>query len=143
MDFGQSGLPNASLLAESHVLPRLLRHGSEHAAADVLLQPSRAGIPLPEPFAELYQIKALGAYCRVHLRDRGVVPLSHATEPAKSAASRVVSAVTALCDAVKPTDYAARISNLTRLRDSSTDPGLRQSVEEAIAAINADHVKAK
>jgi len=99
--------------------------------------------PQQERFVALYQIEALGPYYRAHLRERGVVALSPATETAKSAASRVLSAVTAVCDAVKPIDYDAKVSNLMRLRDSSTDPGLRQDVEDAIAAIKADHAKAK
>jgi hypothetical protein len=99
--------------------------------------------PQQGKFGELYEIDLARTYYRAHLRSRGVVELPPG-DPAKSSApgARLLTAVTQLCDAVRPTDLEAKLANLARLRDSTQDLGLKTSAEAAITALRAEAARA-
>jgi len=99
--------------------------------------------PAQDQFGALYQIDAVRTYYRAHLRSRGVLQLPSAADKGgpRDRVTPVVSAVNALCDAVKPADYIGKIGNLTGLMYSSSDPNLRQGAEDAITILKAARAK--
>ncbi len=94
--------------------------------------------PRQGQFGSLYEIDTTRTYYRAHLRSRGVIQLAAPGGRSSDRATALLSAVTALCDAVKPADAATKIANLTALMNATTtDPGLRQSADAAIKALRA------
>jgi len=73
-------------------------------------------------------------YYRTFEGDLGAVELPDAANPEKphSFVTPLVSAVTAMCEAVRAPDVPTKIRNLNAARDHSTDPAWHQSVDAAI-----------
>lgn len=76
-------------------------------------------------------------YYRTYEGDRGAVELPEAARQGqpRDFITPLVSAVTALCEAVKAPDVETKIRNLNAVRDHSTDVAWRQSVDAAIKAL--------
>jgi hypothetical protein len=96
-----------------------------------------------DKFGALYQLDTTRTYYRAHLRSRGVLQLPSADNKGGPGdkVTPVVSAVTTLCDAVKPADYIGKIGSLTGLMYSSSDPNVRQAAEDAITVLKAARAK--
>jgi hypothetical protein len=99
--------------------------------------------PAQSQFGSLYEINTTRTYYRAHLRLRGAVELPADADKGKPAdfATPLLTAVTALCDAVKPADTLVKIGNLTSLRLSTDDAGLRRSAEAAIKSLEVGPTK--
>lgn len=94
--------------------------------------------PGQNQFGSLYEVDTTRTYYRAHRRSRGVVPLSGETARPQERAATLLSAVGAVCEAVRPADYATKIANLRALIDAPhTDPGLRQSAQAAVNGLMA------
>ena len=90
-----------------------------------------------------YQLDPGLTYYRTYEGDRGAVELpdaAHQGQP-RDFVIPLVSAVTTLCDAVKPSDAETKIRNLNAVRDQFADPAWRKSVDDAINALQKAQVQ--
>jgi hypothetical protein len=116
---------------------------SEYLASDAqYLLFLRAGPPGAELSAR-YGLDPSLSYYRAYEGKRGAVRLPDAANPEQpyEFVTPLVSAVTAFCEAVKAPDVETKIRSLNAVKDHSTDPAWRQSVDAAINALQRAQTK--
>jgi hypothetical protein len=99
--------------------------------------------PHQEDLTSKNELDPVVTYYRTVEGDLGAVELPDATDRGRRQdfVTPLVSAITALCEAVKAPDVETKIRNLQAVRDHSADPAWRQSVDAAISALQKAAVK--
>jgi len=133
-------VPDEEPITKSKWNPYIL-NVSEHfrQGMDYLLflrdDPRRAELP------SRYLLDPGLTYYRTSEGDRGAVELPGVTGQPRDFVTPLVSAVTALCEAVKAPDVETKIRNLRAVRDHSTDAAWQKSVDAAINALQQEQAK--
>jgi hypothetical protein len=100
-------------------------------------------IPGQEELVSLYGLDASLTYYEPYGGERGAVALPDGNNPEKpyTFVTPLLEAVTTFCEAVKPANVDAKIRNLSAVRSRFDYPAWRQSVDQAVRALQASQAQ--
>jgi hypothetical protein len=135
-------VPRGEMPVQSRLDPRIhyisesLLPGREYL---LFLRPS----PSEAALESIYQLDSGVTYYRTYEGGRGAVALPDSANPEKrySFVMPLVEAVTTFCEAVKPASVDAKIRNLSAVRSRFDYTAWRQSVDQAVRALQASQAQ--